>query len=228
MFVLYTVLLYLAVGTAVDRAQVLEIGVVNYLWPALTILFSVPLLHKRAGPWLLIGSAMAVLGVVLVMSQGASLSWAIFGKHLRRNPLPYLLAFGAAVAWALYSNLTRRWSPTSGTGAAGWFIAATEVVLLAGRQLFTQTTTWNHRALVECVVLGSVTALAYILWDKAMRRGDLLLVAACSYLTPLLSTAVSCAYLHVAVTPCLWIGCAVLVTGSFLSWRSVGLGPRAS
>jgi len=62
---------------------------------------------------------------------------------------------------------------------------------------------------------------AYALWDRAMRRGNLLLVAACSYFTPLLSTLVSCGYLGVEPGGRLWLGCVVLVAGSLLTWRSV-------
>jgi drug/metabolite transporter (DMT)-like permease len=221
LFVLYTVLLYVAVGAAASRTQALEIGVVNYLWPALTILFSVPLLRQRAGPLLLIGTVLAVTGVFLVMTQGADFSWSTFAEHLRSNPLPYWLALFAAIAWALYSNLARRWSKENSGGAAGWFIAASGIVLLGSRFLFPETSTWSARTILEGVVLGTITALAYVLWDNAMRRGNLVLVAACSYLTPLLSTAVSGVYLQVEVTRRFWMGCLVLVAGSVISWRSV-------
>jgi drug/metabolite transporter (DMT)-like permease len=66
-----------------------------------------------------------------------------------------------------------------------------------------------------------MTALAYVLWDVAMRKGNLLLVVACSYFTPLLSTLVSCVYLKVSPSPKLWIGCLLLVSGSLITWRSV-------
>jgi len=54
-----------------------------------------------------------------------------------------------------------------------------------------------------------------------MRKGNQMLVAACSYLTPFLSTVVSTLYLHVAPAVRLWLGCALIIAGSVLSWRSV-------
>jgi drug/metabolite transporter (DMT)-like permease len=54
-----------------------------------------------------------------------------------------------------------------------------------------------------------------------MRQGNLLLVVACSYLTPLLSTLVSCYYLGVSRGTRLWMGCLLLVLGSLVTWRSV-------
>jgi drug/metabolite transporter (DMT)-like permease len=74
---------------------------------------------------------------------------------------------------------------------------------------------------VRIRVLGGITVLWYDLWDAAMRQGNLPLVASASYLTPLLSTLVSCVYLAVIPGAQLWIGCALIIAGSLVSWRSV-------
>ena len=221
LFVLYTALIYLAVGMAKDREQVLENALVNYLWPAGTILFSLPLLRHRARLLLLPGTALALAGVFLVMTQGDGVSWPSFVAHLRGNPAAYLCALVAAIAWALYSNLARRWTQGGDRGAVEWFILATGVILLLMRLVAGERSTWSAVAMGEALLLGAITALAYALWDGAMRRGNLLLVVVCSYGTPLLSTLVSCAYLKVVPGPRLWIGCLLLVAGSLISWRSV-------
>ncbi len=85
----------------------------------------------------------------------------------------------------------------------------------------TEPTGWSFRAVGEASALAVVTALAYALRDVAMRKGNLLLVVACSYFTPLLSTGVSCTYLKVSPIPKLWIGRLLLVSGSLITWRSV-------
>jgi drug/metabolite transporter (DMT)-like permease len=225
LFVFYAAALYLAVGLARSREQLLEIALVNYLWPALTIVFSLPLLKKRATCWLLPGTVLALTGVLLVMTQGARLSWMSFAEHLQSNPGAYSLALAAAVAWALYSNLTRRWTEPESRGAVELFIPATGLVLLGSRLLTTEPTDWSLRAVGEAAGLAAVTALAYILWDVSMRKGNLLLVVACSYFTPLLSTAVSCFYLRVSPGPKLWVGCLLLVSGSLMTWSSVSDRP---
>lgn len=221
LFIFYTPTIYLAVGLASDREQVLEVGLINYLWPAATVLLSLPLLKKRANLLLLPGTVLALAGIFLVLTQGANVSWQSFTGHLRSNPAAYSMALGAALSWALYSNLTRRWSEPGSGGAAGLFMAATGLVLLAVRLGWKETTTWNAQAGWEMAVMGAITALAYGLWDVAMRKGNLLLVAACSYLTPLLSSFVSCVYLKVMPGPKLWVGCLLVVLGSFLTWLSV-------
>jgi drug/metabolite transporter (DMT)-like permease len=225
LFVFYTAALYLAVGLARSREQLLEIALVNYLWPALTILFSLPLLKNRATRWLLPGTVLALTGVFLVMTQSVRVSWMSFAEHLQGNPVAYSLALVAAVAWALYSNLTRLWTKPDSRGAVELFIPATGLVLLALRLLTTEPTVWSLRAVGEASGLAAVTTLAYVLWDMSMRKGNLLLVVACSYFTPLLSTVVSCFYLQVSPGPRLWIGCVLLVSGSLLTWCSVSDRP---
>jgi drug/metabolite transporter (DMT)-like permease len=221
LFVFYTAALYVAVGLAKDREQLLEIALMNYLWPALTILFSLPLLKKRASLWLIPGTALALTGVFLVTTQGARFSWMSWRGAVQNNPAAYALALAAAITWALYSNLTRRWSGPQSDGAVELFVPATGIVLLALRLMATEPTAWSLRVMAEASGLAVVTSLAYILWDLAMRKGNLLLVVACSYFTPLLSTGVSCLYLKVSPDPKLWIGCALLISGSLVTWRSV-------
>ena len=225
LFVCYTAAIYLAVGLAGSREQLLEIALVNYLWPAMTVLCSLLLLKKRSNCWLVHGTALALIGVFLVMTQGSKVSWNSLTEHLRNNPVAYALALAAAISWALYSNLTRRWSGPESDGAVELFIPATGLVLLALRLLTTEPTHWSLRAVGEASGLAVVTTLAYFLWDVSMRKGNLLLVVACSYFTPMLSTLVSCVYLRLSPSPRLWIGCLLLVSGSLMTWRSVSDRP---
>ena len=101
------------------------------------------------------------------------------------------------------------------------FVPATGLVLLALCCTVTEHTDWSLHALGEATGLAAITALGYVLWEAAMRKGNLLLVVACSYFAPLLSTVVSSVYLKVSPSPKLWVGCLLLVSGSLTTWRSV-------
>jgi drug/metabolite transporter (DMT)-like permease len=222
LFVGYMLLLFLAIGQAEGRQQVLEVGLVNYLWPVLTLLLSVLLLGKKANWVLFPGTLIALAGIYLVVTQGASLSW----QSLARNPAANSLALAAAVAWALYSNLTRRWAGGKEEGAVILFLPVTAIVLLLICSLLDEPRQWSIRSLAEALFLGVATYAGYVLWDNAMRRGNVVLVAAASYMTPFLSTVVSCLYLAVVPGAGLWIGCGVLILGSVLSWLSVSDSSR--
>jgi drug/metabolite transporter (DMT)-like permease len=226
LFIFYMVALYTAIGLAGDRLQTLVVALLNYLWPALTILLSVPLLRARARIWLLPGTILAIAGVCMVLVQGRNVSWGALGDSALANPVAYLLATLAAFAWALYSNLTRRWATHAGSGATELFLAATALVMLLLSFIANTSHGWTLRAVAEVAGMGVANWLAYSLWDNAMRRGNMSLVVAASYGTPLLSTIVSCLYLGVSAGNSLWLGCLLLIAGSFLSWMSIRVPSR--
>jgi drug/metabolite transporter (DMT)-like permease len=125
-FVAYMVCLYLAIGLARSDQQAIEVGILNYLWPSLTLVLAVPVLGLRPRPLFWLGVAVALAGASLAPLRLEEFSLspaphrlqeyaAALGQRLAANPLPYVLAAAAAVLWALYSVLSRR---LAGEGAA--------------------------------------------------------------------------------------------------------------
>jgi len=220
LFVFYMLVFYLAVGLARDRNQALIVGLLNYLWPTLTIVFSLPLLKQRASRLLIPATLLALAGLCVVMlhGSGGDATWA---DAMTANPAAYVLALAAAVSWALYSVLARFWASDRPGGAVETFLFTAGVVLGGLLLVFPETPQWSARAATETGFLAAATYLGYALWDHAMRRGNVALVASCAYLIPLLSTLVSCAYLGVPVSIALLAGCAMVIAGSMFSWRSV-------
>ncbi len=228
LFIVNNVVFYIALKLAVDGGQVVEVGLVNYLWPALTLCLAVPVLGKRARPTLLPGLLVALGGTYLGMAAGDGISLAVMVKHLASNPLPYLLAFVGACAWGLYSNLSRRWAGASDRGAVPLFLLGTGVVLAAAAPFFEplKDLTWTGRAVAELAYLTLFpTLLAYLFWDTAMRKGNLVLVSSISFFTPLISTVISCAYLGVAMGLQLWLACGMVIIGAIVCQYSVVDGP---
>jgi drug/metabolite transporter (DMT)-like permease len=212
---------YLAVGLASDRQQVLEVGLINYLWPAFTLLFSVFLLGKNARFSLIPGMILGFLGAFLVLTQGDSIAWASFSRNVTTNSWAYSLALMAALSWGLYSNLSRRWGGTMSGNAVPFFMMATGLILLFIRFLFPEQSLWSLRSVAEVLFMSLATLFSYIFWDLAMRKGDIVLVAAASYFIPFLSTLVSSLYLGITAGLRLWFGCGCIILGSLISWLSV-------
>lgn len=221
LFVGYMLMLFLAVGWADSHQQVLEAGLLNYLWPTLTLVLSLALLGKKAGWGLLPGTLLALGGLFLVLTHTTAVSWNSLVRNLASNPPVYSLAIAAAVSWAAYSNLTRKWAGGREEGAVAMFLPVTAALLLLISCFCDEPRNWSPRSLAEVLFLGIATCGAYTLWDAAMRKGKIVMVAAASYLTPLLSTIVSCIYLSVVPGSRLWVGCGLLVMGSLLSWQSI-------
>ncbi len=221
LFVFYQFALFKAIGLARDNGQVLEVGLLNYLWPALIILFSLVVLNKKARFFLLPGTLLALAGVFLVLTQDSPVNLAALSNNLGGNPAAYLLVLSAAVSWALYSNLTRRWAGGEDAGGVDLFLPATGLVLLLLCIIWPEGRSWDCWAVAEAVFLGVVMWAAYCLWDVAMRRTKVTFVAACAYFTPLFSTVISCLKLGVSPGPTLWFGCLLIIAGSWLSSVSV-------
>jgi drug/metabolite transporter (DMT)-like permease len=225
LFVIYTTCYCAAVGLATDRGQVLAVGLVNYLWPSLTLLLSVPILGYRARWFLVPGMLVGTAGMVVAVAAGSGLSVPGLRASVSANGLAYGLAFVGAVTWALYSNLARRWGG-EGSGVP-LFVLASGLVVLPLRFWLEETSAWSARVVGELLYMALfVTVVAYVFWDRAMRKGNMVLVAAVSYSTPLLSTIFSAAYLRVAPGPAIWAACALVIVGAAVCRLAVDEGLR--
>jgi drug/metabolite transporter (DMT)-like permease len=232
LFVLYTVAYNLGIGLARDGRQVLVFGMLNYLWPVLTVAFSTLIFHRRARFWLVPGLLMAGVGIFLAFVSRPDASLTLSGILLDVAAAPgiYLLGLACGISWALFSNLGKRIAGANTANPVPLFFLASGLVFLAlflaGAFPSAVPGTGAHRmsgagiaALAYRALI--VDLLAYVLWDAAMRRGDQLLVAAASFCTPLLSTA--CISLLLGVRPgvVFWAACILLAAGAALSHAGV-------
>ena len=95
LFVSYEICLSLSLGFAADRAQAIELGIVNYLWPCLTVVFAMLINGQRASAWVVLGIALSLCGIAWVVGGSAGLSWERSIANVASNPVSYGLAFAA-------------------------------------------------------------------------------------------------------------------------------------
>jgi len=213
--VVYLVCISLAIGRPMDNQVVLEAGLVNYLWPGLSLVFAVPLLKKRATAWLAPGIIIAFTGVALASLQGTTYSWHGLGGKLQANWPFYLLAFIAAVSWALYSDLSRVWAAHAEVSAMPFFLFVSGIVLLGLSRIFPEPAHWTAGTGVLLVITAvGPLLLAYIFWDYGMQKGHLVLLASLSFLIPLTSSITTSLVLRVKVEPILWLACGLVIAGA--------------
>ncbi|MDD4890300.1 MAG: aromatic amino acid DMT transporter YddG [Phycisphaerae bacterium] len=229
LFVLYTIMLYGAIGWSASGRQTVEVGLVNYLWPSMTILLSIPLLGRRARWTLLPGMAIALAGVVLAVAARGELSAAGLLANLRANPLPYAFAFVGAVVWGGYSNLSRRWASRAAGNGVPLFILAAGLTLCALKLIAgepTKNALHVDRYLAFLIYMGLCPGLlGYLFYDLAVRRGHIIMVASLSYFIPLLSTLISCLFLGVPMRATLWLASAMLIAGAWTCRRATHKPP---
>lgn len=222
LFVLYIAAVQIGIGFASDRRQAIGVIITNYLWPGLTMAFSIPILHRRARWFVAPGILLGMLGVAIGVLYGAGLSVEIAIGNLRANPVPYLLGTVAGVSWALYSNLSRRLAGPKPVSGVPVFLLLSGMLLGVMYLFSTEQPHWTRRALIELAYAALFPSLlAYSFWEIAMRRGRLSLIVPVSYFTPLLATIVSCYYLNVPMGLGLWAACGLVVAGAVLSNRAV-------
>lgn len=168
--------------TALRYAPAAEANLLNYAWPFLIVLLSVPILGLRLTKSHLLGVTIGLSGSALLLARGANFSLdALFG---------YVCAIAAAFAWALYSVLSGRFK-TVPTQAVIGFCAGGAVLAGVAHLLFETNVVPTPAALVCVLLLGAGPAGgAFLLWDIGMKQGDPRLLAVLGYGVPVASTVI--------------------------------------
>jgi drug/metabolite transporter (DMT)-like permease len=160
-----------------------EAGLLNYLWPLLIVLFSSLLPGERLAPHHIIGALLGLAGTVLLFAGN--------GASFAPGQIPGLAAaFVAAFVWAAYSVMSRKLKAVPTDAVAGFCLATALLAALAHGMV--ETTVWPETTgqwlAIIALGVGPVGA-AFFVWDIGMKRGDIRVLGAASYATPLLSTA---------------------------------------
>lgn len=217
LFVAYEICLALALGMANSRTQAIEMLVINYLWPALTVLLAVTVSQKKTSLWVYPSIAIAFLGVAWSVTGDQDLSFAQIVANVATNPVTYAMAFVGAFLWAIYCNLTKRIS--NGQNAITLFFIMTAVTLWIKYALSNETgmtLTWEASGLL--LISGIAMGSGYALWNYAIIGGNMVLLATLSYFTPVLSTIISSFILGIAITQSFLQGVLMVTIGSLMCW----------
>ncbi|MOA10527.1 Methyl viologen resistance protein YddG [compost metagenome] len=108
LFVAYELCLALSIGYAHSSRQAIEVGMVNYLWPAFTILSAIVFNRQKSNLLIVPGFLIAILGICWVLGGEQGLDFSGMAANLQDNPLSYGLAFAGAMIWAAYCTVTPR------------------------------------------------------------------------------------------------------------------------
>jgi drug/metabolite transporter (DMT)-like permease len=200
---------------SLKHAPPVEANLVNYLWPLLIVLFSglLPGVRLRAGN--LVGALLGLAAAALLVTGGHGLA-----IDPTRGP-GYLAAFAAAVVWGGYSVLNRRFA---GVDSASIVPACVGVALagMAMHGLFEPSTSISATQWLVLATMGAgPTGVAFALWDRGTKHGDIALLGSLSYLAPLLSTLLLVLagraephWIHAAAVGLLLLGAWISVRGS--------------
>lgn len=180
--------------------------------PVWAALLSTAAGHERPGPRVWQGVSLAVLGMVLVVAGGEGFG---FGTATLRGDL---LMVAAAMTWASYSvgsqPLIHRYGAVSVTAWTLW--AGTPLLVILGLPDLASTSLpgVSTPALLTVGYAGVLAvAVAYLLWNRAVRVLGNARTAIYSNTVPVVALAGAWLFLGEVPTPLQLVGAAVILSG---------------
>ena len=217
LFAVYEICLALSLGYASDRGQAIELGMINYLWPCLTVMLAIMMNGQHGGPAVYAGLLLSLFGIGWLMCGDGTWTPLHMLHNIRQNPLSYTLAFCGAIIWALYCNVTRKYA--GGKNSVALFSLATSLLLwLKYKFSHEAALVFTSTVVLQLIVTGAVMGAAYAAWNVGIIQGNMTLLATASYFTPVLSAAFASLWLGVDLTPAFWQGVVMVCAGSLICW----------
>ncbi len=215
---------------ALKRAPPLEANLINYLWPLLIVLFStlLPQHHMRGMVgglkwWHIAGAVMGLFGTILVLISSAD------SETSASYWLGYSAALAAALIWSGYSVLSRLLPDIPSSAVAAFCLITAAGATLC--HLIFEETVWpdkfNQWTAICALGLGPVGS-AFYFWDYGIKHGDLRILGAGAYLTPLLSTLLLVVLGLSTANPMLWLACFLTTGGAVLAAKDMIVSPKTN
>jgi len=209
--------------SAIRAAPAIEVSLIAYLWPLFLVLFSAFLPGEKLRFHHLAGILLGLTGAALVITRGEVLA---LQQGLGRG---HLLAFLCAMIWAGYSVASRRFGKVSTDVVAG-FCLATAALSLVSHLVFEETV-WPATAGQWLAILGLgllPVGAAFYTWDYGVKHGDIMVLGALSYASPLLSALI---LVLAGLAPAHWsvaVACLLVTCGALLASRDMFLRKTAT
>lgn len=206
---------------ALRLAPPAEAGLLNYLWPLLIVLLSSLLPGERLAPHHIVGAVLGFAGTILLFAGNS-------GSEFNADYIPgFIAAFIAAFVWAGYSVMSRRLAAVPTDAVAGFCLVT--AVLATAMHVLLEVTVWPETLgqWLAILALGvGPVGIAFFVWDIGMKRGDIRVLGAASYATPLLSTAFLIVAGFARPTTTLAVAAALIAGGGLIAAKDMVFGKR--
>lgn len=223
LFVVYEICFSYAIALAQNTQQAIEISLVNYLWPSMTILMLILFKELKFNKWVILGLGISLAGVFYIQTGNGAIDLAAVISHMQSNPLSYGLAFVGASLWSLYCVMTKKYS--QGHNPISLFFIATSLVLwlkmlILHPEQFVHIVQIDATTLMYMLIVSTVTGLGYAAWNIGINRGNITMLVTLSYFSPIFSSIMSMWILQTPLSKTFWLGAIMVTLGSFVCWIS--------
>ena len=192
---------------ALSRAPLAEGAILATTWSFWIVVFSSVILFKKLKISIMITALVGMVGAGLVIASGKDLS---FDSDYM---LGYLLALACGLIWSSFSVALGHVRITKEPMTAFTIVAAILSTLL-------YILTMPHempsaKALSAAIYLGCIPlGLSFFLWNRAVTKGNMVIIGFLSYLTPPLSVLMVALIHGEAVSSQVLVGMAVIIVAS--------------
>ena len=204
--------------TGIKYTSATNTGWIIALTPLVVAVLAFLILKERLGRNILIGIAVATIGILFLVSKGrfADFRWlSSYGDWL---------VLGSAHTWALYTIITRDISRAHDPVAVTIAVLLPSMILAVGIMLFTSDwTIFMHlpaRAVIALLFLGIFgTALGHWFWQMGVAKVGAAEAAIFLYLEPVATTALAVPYLHESFGVFTAVGAGLVLLGVWYAQR---------
>ncbi|WP_111885466.1 aromatic amino acid DMT transporter YddG [Acinetobacter sp. CFCC 11171] len=221
LFVIYELCFSYAIALAQTAQQAIEISLVNYLWPSLTIAALILFKELKFNFFVIIGLAISLGGIILIQTGNGSFNWSTVFTNIQSNPLSYFLAFMGASLWSLYCVITRKYS--HGHNPISFFFVVITIVLWLKMLIFhgiPRMPAVDLHTGKYMLIVSIVTALGYAAWNVGIIKGNITILVTLSYFSPIFSSVISMFILQTPLSLSFWHGAILVTLGSLVCWIS--------
>lgn len=221
LFLVYELCFSYAIALAENAQQALEVSLVNYLWPSMTVAMLILFKQLAFNRWVIVGLIVSFSGVIYIQTGNGRLDWHQIFANIESNPVSYLLAFFGAALWAVYCAITKKYSQGHNP-IAFFFLAVTVVLWLKTAFLHPIHSIPNveFSTLGYMLAVSIVTALGYAAWNIGINHGNISMLVTLSYFSPIFSSLISMWILNIQLSQTFWHGAILVTAGSFICWLS--------
>lgn len=229
LFVSYEICLALSIGYTSSGRQAIEVGMINYLWPTLTILASIFFNKQRTSWWIILGIVLSMFGISWVLGGESGLSLVEMTYNITLNPLSYGLALLGAILWAGYCVVTAKYAV--GKNGVTFFFILVSIALWI--QYFVQNGLsaadfdLNFSSVMALVFTSAAIGFGYVAWNIGILRGNVITLATASYFTPILSMLFASMLLGENLSFSFWQGVLLVCLGSICCFISTKAANRS-
>ncbi|ENW48631.1 hypothetical protein F917_02503 [Acinetobacter baumannii NIPH 67] len=217
-FIAYELCFSFAIAYSQSAQQAIEVSIVNYLWPSLTVLAFVFFKELKFNFIIILGLLISIAGIVFIQMGNGCFSLESILNNFQSNPLSYILAFAGAIIWAFYCVLTKKMS--KGQNPISIFFICVAVTLWV--KLFmtghASLPPINLNTFISLIIASIAIGLGYAAWNIGIVHGNITMLVVASYFTPIISSLLAMLVLQTQLSLNFWKGTSMVTAGSFICW----------